>query len=82
MAFLILPKVGGVGRVRQSKVAMSVPLIWELLSVADSCCLGAYCIRNSVFWVLPSSGRSLPGETDLPGAKLGPIALGENSIVS
>lgn len=32
--------------------------------------------------VLPGSGWSIPGEADLPGAKLGSVALGENSIVT
>lgn len=82
MAYSILPQAGGVGRVRQSEVEVSLPLIWELASVADSCSLGACCIRNSVFWGLPGSGRSLPGEADLPGTKLGSIALREHSIVS
>lgn len=82
MAYSSLSQAGGVGWVRQSEVAVSVPLIWELVTVADSCSLGACCIRNSVFWVLPGCGRSLPGEADLPGAQLGSIALGEHSIIS
>lgn len=82
MANSILPQASGVGRVRKSELEVSVPLIWELVRVADSCSLGACCIRNSVFWVLPGCGRSLPGQADLSGAKLGSIALGEHSIVS